>query len=170
MLTTAQTALTFCQYDKGITYNEIYLPIACALALSAMDRADEAEKYLMQALHICMPHGFITPFAESATAFGGLLEKCLERDFPGSYDAVTQQWRRTFGGWISFHNHFTKNNITSILSLRNYEIATMAVQGVPSSEIAKRFNITVGRLNNIMGEIYRELLISGKKELSQFIL
>ena len=170
MLVAAQTALAFYKANKGITYADIYLRMMCAVACCSLRRIEDAENYLLEALRICLPHGFITPFAESMTAFSGLLEKCLKREFPEHYTAVTNQWRRTFANWISFHNRFTKENITSILSLRNFEIAVLAARKVPYAEIAKMFNISVGRLNNIMCEIYEELFITNKKDLSKFVL
>jgi len=171
MLTAAQTALTFCDSNREIiTYADIYLRLSCAIACCSLGNTAEAERYLAETLKICLPHGFITPFAESATAFGGLLERCVEHNFPEHYSVIIKQWKRTFTNWISFHNLFTKDNVSSVLSLRNYEIATLVARRVPYSEIAKNFNISVGRLNNIVREIYDEFLISSKKELAKFIL
>lgn len=65
---------------------------------------------------IALPHGFITPFAELVSDFGGLMEQCLEEAFPACFDAVIEQWKRTVKNWVTFHNHFTKDNITLILS------------------------------------------------------
>ena len=170
MLATAQTGLAFCPPDQEITFPGIYLRLSCAVACCAMGQMSEAEHYLMEALHICLPHGFITPFAESVTAFGGLLEKCLKRDFPAYHDMITQQWQDTFANWISFHNYFTQNNITSILSLHKYEIAQLAAKRMPYTKIAKRLDISVGQVKSTLSEIYAELLISDKRELSKFIL
>ena len=170
MLATAQTALSFCDAKDGISYIGIYLRLACAIASVALKQTDEAKRYLLDTMHISLPYGFITPFAESASAFGGLLEQLLKEEFPEHRDAIAKQWQRTFVNWISFHNHFTKDNITHILSMRNYEIASLVAHQIPYTEIAKKFNISVGRLNNIIGEIYGELFVSGKKELSSLIL
>ena len=104
------------------------------------------------------------------TAFGGLLEKCLKRDFPAYHDMITQQWQNTFTNWISFHNYFTQNNITSMLTLHKYEIAQLAAKRMPYTKIAKRLDISVGQVKNILAEIYAELLIFDKRELSKFIL
>ena len=170
MLATAQTGLVFSLSGQEFSFAGIYLFLSCAMACYGSGHMSEAEKYLTEALRICLPHGFITPFAESVTAFGGLLEKCVAKDFPEYSDVIARQWRSTFANWISFHNRFTKDNITAMLSLRNYEIAQMAANGVSYAGIAKAFGITVGRLNNILSGIYEELFISGKKELSAFIL
>jgi DNA-binding CsgD family transcriptional regulator len=116
---------------------------------------------------LTLSHGFITPFAEVVTAFGGLIERCLERVFPVYYGAVLGQWRRTWKNWILFHNQFTKDNITLMLTLREYHIAVLAARRVPYAKIAEQYHISVGRVKNIMLEIYEKLLISGRDELSK---
>ena len=145
MLAVAQTALSLCEPARGITYVGIYFCTTCAAACCGLKHMDEAERYLRDALNIALPHGFITPFAETVTAYGGLLEQLLEREYPAYYDAVTKQWKRTFKNWIAFHNQFTRDNITSILSLRDYQMAQLAARGASNAEIAKRFHVSLGR-------------------------
>lgn len=162
MLAVAETALSLCASKSGITFHDIYFRVVCVMACCALGRADEAKRRLLDALKIALPHGFITPFAESATAFGGLLEQCLEQEYPQYYEAAIKQWDRTFTNWRAFHNRFTKDNITLILSLRDYQIAKLAVRGVPYKKIAEQFHISLGTLNNKMQVIYETLLISEK--------
>ena len=104
---------------------------------------------------MALPHGFITPFAEIVTALGGLVEQCLEQEFPDIYDAVISQWRRTWKNWIAFHNQFTKENITLVLTLREYHIALLVARRIPYVKIAEQYGVSVGRLKNIMTSIYR---------------
>lgn len=170
MLTVAQTALNFCAPERGMTFHALYFRLICAAAGYALERADEAKHWLLDAMNIALPHGFITPFAESALAFGGLLEQCLEQYFPAYYQAVTEQWKSTFANWLTFHNQFTQDNITLILSLRDYELASLAARGVPYAKIAKQHNISVGHLQNIMQDIFAALLITKKNELRKFII
>lgn len=162
MLAVAETALALCASRPAITFHDIYFRAVCAMACCALGRADEAKRRLLDALKIALPHGFITPFAESATAFGGLLEQCLEQEYPQYYNAAVKQWNRTFANWCAFHNRFTKDNITLILSLRDYQIAQLAVRGVPYKKIAEQFHMSIGTLNNKMQVIYETLLISEK--------
>ena len=169
-LAVAQTALTFCALERGITFSEIYLRVVCALACHCLGRENEARYWLMEAMNIALPHGFITPLAEHISDFGGLVEQCLEEAFPDYCDAVIGQWKRTVKNWITFHNHFTKDNITLILSLREYHLAQLVARRVPYAKIAKQFNISVGRLKNIMLEIYERLFISSRDELAQYVL
>lgn len=118
---------------------------------------------------LALPHGFISPFAESLTAFGGLLEQCLTVAYPDYYEAVIGQWQGTWRNWISFHNQFTKNNITDILTLREFHIATLVARRVPYTKIAAEHGISVGRLKNIITEIYGKLLVSNRAELAQYV-
>jgi DNA-binding CsgD family transcriptional regulator len=169
MLAVAQTALTLSASEQGITPHDIYLRVMCAVACHSLERDDEAMRWLLEAMRIALPHGFITPFAEVVTAFGGLVEQCLEQAFPDSYDAVIGQWKCTWKNWITFHNQFTKDNITLMLSLREYHLALLVAQRVPYAKIAKQHCISVGRLKNIMLEIYDKLIISSRDELVKYV-
>ena len=100
---------------------------------------------------------------------GGLIEDCLNQAFPDYYQPVMEQWQRTFKNWISFHNQFTNDNITLMLTLREYHIALLAAHRVPYAEIARQHGISVGRLKNIMLEIYQKLFISSRDELAQYV-
>ncbi len=173
MLAIAQTARVFCHVEHEISFPDTYLTLLCAAACFVLGDEGGAELYLLDAMKRNLPHGFITPFAELIPLFGGLIEKLLEREYPDRAGAVLGQWRRTFTNWITFHNRFTKDNITKILPLRDYEMALLAARGVPYAKIAEHFNISEGRLKNIMHEICEKLFISGRsrrKELAKFIL
>ena len=170
MLAVAQTALTLSAQPQGFTTTDIYLRVTCAVACYCLERDDEARRWLLEAMRICLPHGFITPFAEVVTALGGLMEQCLEREFPACRDAVLGQWKRTWKNWIAFHNRFTKDNITLMLTLREYHLALLVAQRVPYAKIARQHGISVGRLKNIMLEIYEKLYISGREELAKYIM
>lgn len=170
MLAVAQTALTLSTPERGITTTDLYLRLSCASACYALDQREEAKRWLIEAMRIALRHGFFTPFAEVVTALGGLMEQCLMQEFPGCYNAVIEQWKRTWKNWITFHNQFTNDNITLMLSLREYHIACLVARRVPYAQIAKQYCISVGRLKNIMLEIYQKLFISGRDELAKFVL
>ena len=170
MLAVARTALSFCDTPHKMSFPGTYLRMMCAVACSATDRGEEARRWLLEAMRINLPHGYITPFAELIPLFGSLMEQLLEQEFPAHYAAVIKQCKRTFTNWLMFHNQFAKDNITLILSLRDYEMARLAVRGVPYAKIAEHFHISVGRVNNIMREIREKLFVSNRTELAKFIL
>lgn len=170
MLAVAQTALSLSSSPQAITIYDIYLRLMCAVACWYLERPGEARGYLLEAMRIALPHGLITPFAEIVTTLGGLMERCLEEEFPDYYDTILEQWQYTWKNWVTFHNRFTKDNITIILSLREYHIAVSVARRVPYAQIAQQHCISVGRLKNIMLEIYGKLFISGRDELAKYIL
>ncbi len=169
MLAVSQTALALDAPEHGLSQAGIYLRLCCAMALYALGQADDARRYVLEAMRLALPHGFVTPFAENVTTLGGLVEECLRREFPAHADAVLKQWERTFSNWAAFHNQFTKDNITLILTLREYHIARLVAQRVPYAAIAKQHCISVGRLKNIMLEVYGKLFISGRGELKRYV-
>lgn len=169
MLAVAQTALTLSSPERGITTTDIYLRVSCAVACRCLGRLDEAKRFLLDAMRIALPHGFTTPFAEIVTALGGLLERCLEKEFPNDRGAVIGQWERTWKSWMAFHNRFTKDHITLMLSLREYQITVLVARHVPYAKIAEQYCISVGRLKNIMLEVYGKLCISSRDELSKYV-
>lgn len=169
MLAVAQTALTLGEPEDGWTSTGIYLRLCCAAACFALERENDARRYLLDAMRLALPHGFVTPFAESVTALGGLMEQCLEREFPASRDAVLNQWERTFQNWTGFHNQFTKDNLTLVLTRREYHVAQMVARRVPYAKIAKQQCVSEGRLRNIMQDIYQKLFISGRSELAKYV-
>lgn len=169
-LAIAQTALSLTSLEDGISVTDLYLRLVCATACHALERNEAAETWLLAAMQIYLPHGFITPFAELVAALGGMVERCLKQEFPQLYKPALDLWERTWKNWITFHNQFTKENITLILSLREYQIAMQAARRVPYAQIAKQHNISIGRLKNIMLEIHEKLCISNREDLCEFIL
>jgi DNA-binding CsgD family transcriptional regulator len=75
-----------------------------------------------------------------------------------------------FGNWITFHNQFTKDNITLILSLREYHIAQSIARHIPYKKVAEQHCVSLGRLGNIMQDIYQKLSVSGREELAKYVL
>lgn len=169
-LAVSQTTLALCAQPRGFTPTYIYLHMTCAVACHRLGRDDEARRWLLEGMRIALPHGFITPFVELVASFGGMIEQCLEREFPDYRKAVLGQWERTCKNWVTFHNQFTKDNIPLILSLRECHLALLVARRIPYAEIAKQHCISVGRLKNIMLEIYEKLYISGRAELEKYIL
>jgi DNA-binding CsgD family transcriptional regulator len=172
-LAVAQAYLSVYQAEKILTSEDTYLRILCAEACHALGRANDAENYLRSAMKKNLPHGFVTAFAERLVHLGGLGEKLLTQEFPEHCDAVAGQFDRVTRNWLVFHNRFTRDNITLILSIRELQIARLAVRGLSDRKIAEHFGLAYGTVKNRMDTIYNKLCISGKhrkNELKNFII
>lgn len=170
MLAVAETALSFCDTGNDLSITGTYLRLMCAAACFALNKTEAAENHLIRAMRANLPFGYITPFVELIPFCGGAVEQMLERDYPDFSKAAIFQWQRTFSNWIVFHNRFTKDNITVLLSHREFEIALLVSRGEHRRQIAARLHISTGRLNNILTEIFGKLSISGRDELRDLIL
>ena len=170
MLAVAQTTLALCANEYEFTFEETYLLILCAIACYDLGREDDAEKYLLEAMKMNIPHGFISPFTELAAALGTLPQRCLEREFPEYYQTVAGLWKHRFLSWIKFHNQFKEDLITNVLTLQEAKMARLVAQGVPYRQIAEQFNITVKTFDNRVRVIYEKLSLKNKKELADFTL
>jgi excisionase family DNA binding protein len=173
MLDTAQTALSMLGLvysEQAFSLVEINLRIACAIACHGLGYVDEAKHRLISAMDIALPHGFIMPFALAVSDLCGLMEQCLKQAYPQWHDAVLEQESRSGPNWVGFHNRFTKDNIPSILTRQEYEVAKLVILGMPRAKIAERLHYSVGWVNYTLETIYGKLLINSRKELAKFTL
>lgn len=168
MFAVAQTILTLGR-GKGAVMT-IYLLLMCAAACVGLGKNDRARDYLQEALALGMPYGFITPFAENVYPLNGLIEDCIKQQYPYAYDALLTQWQYTWKNWAIFHNRFAQDNVTLLLTLREYRIATLAANHVPYAKIAQQECLSVGRVRNIIQEIYNKLFVRNRDELAALVL
>jgi DNA-binding CsgD family transcriptional regulator len=170
MLAVAQTTLALCADEHKFTFEETYLLILCAVACYDLGREGDAENYLLTAMRMNLPHGFISPFAELAATLGTLPSRCLEREFPEHYEIVTGQWKYRLPNWIKFHNQFKEDLLVNILTLQEAQMARFVAQGWPFKKIAEQFNITVKTFDKRVQVIYEKLSVKNRKELMEFTL
>jgi DNA-binding CsgD family transcriptional regulator len=173
-LDVARTALVFDEPEHGLSYMSVYLRIQCAVACVGLGRKTDAKYYLSGVMKDCLPCGYTASLAEQLLHLGGLLEQLLEQKYPEYYDLITGQSKRILSNWISFHNRFARDNITTILDPREYQAARAVVLGESNKAIAAQFHLSVSTLENMLQIIYDKLLIekggSRRKKLVQYIL
>ena len=169
-LAVAESALAYQPIAQGISHSWISLQLVCVMACQALERTEEAKARMLETMRVCLPHRFTTPFAELIMRYGGLVEACCREEFPELTGEMVRQGQNIITNWISFVNELTESNLTSILTLREYYIADKVARHVPYAEIARHQGITVGRLKNIVSEIYSKLGISNRNELASYIL
>jgi len=170
ILSISQTALNLIDTKRGIYYHTIYLQLMCAAACCMLDRTKQAEEYILKAMEVCLPHGFITPFAELLPLYGGLVERILQRDYLEYFEAVTKLSEQIISNWVEFHNRMTKNSITTILTRQEYQVALLAVKKVPYKLIATQQGVSISRIKGIINSIYTKLYINSREELREYIL
>ncbi len=168
-LNVAQTTLSMTVSDQGFRMHELYLRVCCAIACCCLERTIEAEAHLRTLMETCLPHGFLSPLVETAALMDGMTERMLEKLYPQYRQPMLSQWQRTFNNWLEFHNRFTKHHISTLLTLREHQIVSLVIRRIPYKDIARRHNISEGRLKNILLGVYGKLCVSGREELIHYM-
>ena len=169
-LCTAKSSLLLCAQEETFTWIDIDNLVLCATASFTLGEAAQARRYLQDAITLGFPYGFTASFANSFSLMGGLLEECLG-ELDGSYrNQIHDNWSVYFKNWMLFRNRYTQENITTVLTLREYQIAHLIVKGASCAETARCMNLSVGRIKNILNVIYGKLYINKREQLKAYVL
>lgn len=166
---TAKAAYELCAQTHTFTWLDVYYLTLCAQACYDLDDTAQAKAYLLSAMQLGLPAGFIAPFADYLGTLGGLVETCLDMHYPQYKAPVTALWSNSFKNWMTFHNRFTSENITTILTPQEYQLARQIARGMSYAEAARRMNLSVGRVKNILLDVYGKLCINKRSQLAPFL-
>ncbi len=169
MLAAAQIAREIFRQDGKMTLVDIYLACFCACACYALGRLDEAREYLSISVAECERGWFVSPLGEYSTWVGGLLATILRTSTPDFERAVDKHIEGILKNWLFFHNEFAKDNVTLILTTKEYQLALLLKEGKTYAQSAKQLHISVGRCKNLISVIYQKLGISKKSELKNYL-
>lgn len=170
LLVAAKIACFVCWSEETFSHLDIYFALLCAVAANALNDADTALCYIDRAAKLAVPRGFLAPLAEYLPGLGGLIEAYLEREFPAELQTVLKLAPRLWKNWMDFHNKYTKDNITTILSPQEYHVALLLARGTSYRDAAQRLHLSQGRIRNIASDIYGKLYVRNKHEMAAFIL
>lgn len=149
---------------------EIYIFLLCALGHIGLNETDEARRYIIRAMEFAFPSGFIMPFVEFLAPCEGLVEQCLDQQYPEMKEIVLNKWTEVWENWITFRNAFLNGDGMTILSLREYQIALTIAGGLTYEETAGRFGLSLGRIRNITSAIYGKLNVTSRSELKDLMM
>lgn len=169
VLYTAKTSYELCAQTNSFTWLDVYNLVLCAQACFDLGDKEQAKEYLLCAMKLGIPAGFIAPFADYLGTLGGLAETCLEAYYPHYKTPVIELWSRSFKNWMTFHNQFTGANITTILTPQEYQLARYIAHGASYAEASEQMNLSVGRVKNILLEVYSKLYINKRSLLARFV-
>ena len=74
-----------------------------------------------------------------------------------------------FANLIRFRNHFTGETVTTALTPREFYAALQLCDERSYRDIAEKLDISPGRVNNVVMDIYAKLHIHGKDQLRKFV-
>lgn len=170
MFAVTKTYLALHTNTDTYTSIDIYMRILCAVACNMLNYNEDGIDNLKMALSMAEPYDYVTPFAELYIYIDNFLKECITEKNRSFYTRICKQNNATWKNWLSFHNHITKDNITTILTYREYKIAIALKYDMKYSDIARNMGISIGRVRNIISDIYSKLYISSRKEIKEMIL
>lgn len=168
LLGMAEGALNLLPRDFGI--QEAYLYIMLAHAYLYRDQLDKARDALMRAIDICLPKGFLSPLAENISSLLGLTERCLQETYPDQLPKVLSLHKTLSGSWLEVHNFLTREQIATILTRREYQVALSVAGGLTNRESARRLGLSPSTLKGYLQSIYQKLNITNRKALKEYVV
>lgn len=111
----------------------------------------------------------MTPFAETATYYGETPEFLLVRERLSVMPRFHTMAQTITASWICVHNHYTSENLTTILSLPEYRLSILLASGYSYSKISEELHLSFGRVKNMISELYGKLHIGGCRELKALL-
>ncbi len=168
LVSTAEAALSL-DFSEG-SIQQTYLFIILANGYIYQEKLEKGYDTLLHALNICMPHGFISPIAESISPLLGMGEKCLRKVYPQCLSPILALHRKLSPSWLEIHNMLTHEKITPLLTRREYQVALTVVGGLTNKECAQRLGISVSTVKGNLLSIYQKLNISSRKALKDYII
>lgn len=165
----ASMLLNFDRRRNVLAAFPVYERLTCALSCNELGRKEEAAFWLRQAAEMTCPHGIVLPYLFLSVRLGPVMEDVIRAV---SSEAVTKVRRLAptfFANLIRFRNRFTGGAATTVLTPREFGIAKHLCDGRSYKEIAAKLDVSPGRVNNVVMEIYSKLHIHGKGQLRKFV-
>jgi len=152
-----------------IEYAGVWMRLMYAIACRETQRHEEMEKWFREAAKMASANTIIVPFLEYAMGDGSSLETALMEVSPSLADNVDARVDQYFLMTIKMRNHLTGSHLTNKLSRRYFFVARHLNSGYSYKEIAGMMGVSVGRLRNIVMDIYTKLNIHSSEELQGLV-
>lgn len=164
----AETALMI--QENPCVIPSVYLHIVAAMSLMAMKKTEEARKHFLLAWKMAQPDDLLEAFGEHHGLLHGLIETCLQENYPAEYRRIIAITYRYSAGWRRVHNPAAGKTVADNLTTTEFTIAMLANRGWTNGEIAAHLHLSEHTVKRYVSEIYQKLGISNRKQLQQFML
>ena len=154
--------------DKVILV-EIYLRLLCAIACHQVGNTDRAVFHLDKAISDCLKDGLYGPLVEHRRQIGVILDERLAAADPEALKKVKELYKRMQTGWTTIHNAVLERNVSAALTIREREVARLAVFGLNDKQIAVRFKISENAVKNILDAAKEKTGVQNRSELAFYI-
>jgi len=148
---------------------DIWLSLFSAICCRETQRYDEADRWFRRAASEAEKCDFVVPFLEFAMGEGSSLDVALKELAPKLVDVVRQRVDAFYLNAIKVRNHLTGGHVTEKLTRRQFFIARHVSYGASYKEIADMLGLSLGRVRNLVSEVYQVLGIHNRGELTGLV-
>lgn len=153
-----------------LTAAKAYLRMARAIACRETGREDEMRRWLSEVIRELAPHGFLMPFILFMHgSHKSPVVEILSEVAPGEVSRLRELSRTYFANLVRARNHVKGEKATDELSFREFYLAMLLKRGFSYKQLADRFGLSVGRVKNILLELYQKLHIHSRSEIDDLV-
>ncbi len=154
---------------EGNIINENYLRLMCAAAYHIAGEDELAKKHVKKAVDSLIKDRLYLPLAEYRNRLGNLLDDYLLSVDEKALIEIKKLSKTINSGWIKLHNAVMKKRLSDNLSLREREIAKLAIYGLSNKEIADRLGISVNAIKQAIRSVMDKTGASSRSELHNYV-
>lgn len=155
--------------NDGTLMAEIYLRLMCAIACNQIGDTERATFHIDRAIKLCLPDDLFGPLAEHRRQLGKLLDDRLSLADPYAAKRVRDLHKRLHTGWTTIHNAMLERTVSVSLTIREREIARLAVFGLTDKQIANQLEIRESAVKSALKSAKEKTGVSSRSELAMFI-
>lgn len=148
---------------------EAYLRLMCACFYHLCGQDSLAKKHVKKAADLLLPDKLYLPLAEYRHKLGDLLDDYLDATDSTAAKQIKQLSKQTTPNWIKLHNTVMNKTISEKLSLRERQIAKLAIYGLSNKEIADRYDISVNAVKQSLRSVMDKTGVNSRTELHKFV-
>lgn len=155
--------------NNGTLLTEIYLRLLCAVACNQCGDTERATHHLDKAIKDCLADDLFGPLAEHRRQLGKILDERLALVDPYAAKRVRDLHKRLHTGWTIIHNAMLERTVSVSLTLREREIARLAVFGLTDKQIANQLDIPESQVKNILKSAKEKTGVIKRSDLAMYI-
>lgn len=155
---------------RKIAVRDIYLMMVRAVACRELGRAEEMVKWLRTVVRKVAPNELLLPLLMFMSGDAkSPVEEVLGEIRPDLVPRFRELDRAYYKNLLRVRNHYLGERVTDKLTFREMHLAMLLKRGAAYCELAARFGVTVGRMKNIVSNVYDKLGIHARNELKELV-
>ena len=164
----AEPMITAAQSD-GYLIPEIYLRLMCAIACQQCGDTERATYHLDKAIKYCLADDLFGLLAEHRRQLGKILDERLAIVDPYAVKRVKDLHKRLQTGWTIIHNSILERTVNVALTLREREIARLAVFGLTDKQIANQLDMPESQVKSMLKSAKEKTGVEKRSDLAMYI-